>query len=62
MLTLHGVSKPVSVEVRHEGEAYTGSTRLKQTDFGIQPVSVAGGAVKVKDEVEISFKIYAAAK
>jgi hypothetical protein len=50
------------VEVRHEGEAYTGSTRLKQTDFGIQPVSVAGGAVKVKDEVEISFKIYAAAK
>jgi polyisoprenoid-binding protein YceI len=60
MLTLRGVSKPVSMEVRREGEVYTGSARFKQTDFGIQPVSIAGGVVKVKDELEISFKIYVA--
>jgi len=61
-LTLHGVSKPVAVEVRHDGEMYAGSTRFKQTDFGIKPVKVAGGAVKVKDELDISFKIRAAGK
>jgi hypothetical protein len=31
---------------------------LKQTDFGIQPVSVAGGTIKVKDELEIEFTIF----
>jgi hypothetical protein len=30
---------------------------LKQTDFGITPVTVAGGTVKVKDEVKIEFEI-----
>ena len=36
---------------------YIGSTHLKQTDFGITPVRIAGGTVKVKDEVEMSFEI-----
>lgn len=61
-LTLHGVSKPVAVEVRRDGDTYAGSARLKQTDFGIQPVRIAGGAVKVKNELDISFKIRATAK
>ena len=30
---------------------------LKQTDYGITPISVAGGAVKVKDELNIDFDI-----
>jgi hypothetical protein len=30
---------------------------LKQRDFGITPVSVAGGTVKVKDQVKIEFDI-----
>ena len=33
-------------------------TALKQTTFGIKPISVAGGTIKVKDEVEIDFAIY----
>jgi polyisoprenoid-binding protein YceI len=61
-LTLHGVSKVISVEVRRDGEAYAGSARLKQSDFGIQPVTIGGGVVKVKDELDISFKIYSAAE
>jgi hypothetical protein len=58
MLSLHGVSKPVRLAVKRMGEAYAAHTVLKQTDFGIQPVSVGGGLVKVKNEVEIDFQIF----
>lgn len=58
-LQLHGVSKPVAVEVRLEGNVYTGSARIKQTDFGIKPVSAVGGTVKVRNDLDITFKIYA---
>jgi hypothetical protein len=30
---------------------------LKQTDYGITPVKIAGGAVKVKDEIVIEFSV-----
>jgi hypothetical protein len=30
---------------------------LKQRDFGITPVSIAGGTVKVKNELTIDFDI-----
>jgi polyisoprenoid-binding protein YceI len=56
-LTLHGESRPVMVEVREQGGHYVGSARLKQTDFGIKPIKVAGGAVKVKDEIRVDFDI-----
>lgn len=61
-LTLHGVSKSIVVTVKQAGDAYSGNARIKQTDFAIQPVRVAGGAVKVKDEVEVQFDIYALPK
>ena len=54
-LSLHGEVRLVTLTVKKEGGRWTGSTRLKQTDFGMQPVSVAGGTVKVKDEVKIEF-------
>jgi hypothetical protein len=57
-LTLHGVSKSIEVSVKQVGDAYSGNAFIKQTDFGIQPVSVASGAVKVKDELEVHFDIY----
>src|SRR5882762_8456889 len=56
-LSLHGVTRPVSVIVRRTGEAYAGHVLIKQTDFGIKPVSVAGGTIKVKNEVDIDFQI-----
>jgi polyisoprenoid-binding protein YceI len=58
-LTLHGVSKSIVVAVRQAGDAYSGKALIKQTDFGIQLVRAAGGAVRVKDEVEVQFDIYA---
>ena len=57
-LTLHGVSKPVSLTVKQAGDSYTGHTVLKQTDFGIKPISVSGGMIKVKNEVEIDFQVF----
>jgi len=56
-LSLHGVTKPVSIVARLENGHYTGRFALKQRDFGITPVSIAGGTVKVKDELTIEFDI-----
>ncbi len=56
-LTLHGVTKPVELPTTLANGRYTGSVKMKQTDFGIAPVSVAGGTVKVKDVIEIVFEI-----
>jgi polyisoprenoid-binding protein YceI len=57
-LSLHGVTKPVSLTVRQTGDSYTTHTVLKQTDFGIKPISIGGGMIKVKNEVEIDFQIF----
>ena len=58
-LSLHGVTKPVSLTVKLTDGAYTTHTVLKQTDFGIKPISIGGGMIKVKNEVEIDFRILA---
>jgi len=58
-LTLHGASGTVTVDVHNESGAYVGEAKIRQTQFGIQPVSVAGGTVKVKDELRINFAIVA---
>jgi polyisoprenoid-binding protein YceI len=57
-LSLHGVTKPVRLTVTLTGGSYTAHTVLKQTDFGIKPISVGGGMVKVKNELEIDFQIF----
>jgi polyisoprenoid-binding protein YceI len=56
-LTLHGMSKTVTLNVTKDGGAFLTHTTLKQTDFGIKPVSVGGGMVKVKDQIDIEFRI-----
>jgi hypothetical protein len=58
-LSLHGVTKSVSLNVKQSGDAWVTRTVLKQTDFGIRPISIAGGMVKVKDEIQIDFQIFA---
>lgn len=56
-LTLHGETHPIVVAVTNDRGRYRGTASFNQTAFGIKPVSVAGGAVKVKDEVSIDFDI-----
>src|SRR6266404_6775259 len=63
-LDLHGVEKPVSLPLQFhvEGDQLVaaGEVSLLQTEYGITPVSVAGGSVKVKDKLRIGFTIVAA--
>jgi hypothetical protein len=56
-LELHGQIHEVTVKVGLDNNHYRGSATVKQSDFGIAPISIAGGAVKVKDEVTIDFDI-----
>ena len=62
-LTLHGVTRSLSVPVQAELTvnriAAHGTFSVKQSDYGIQPVSVAG-VVSVRDALEIHFTIAAA--
>src|SRR5262249_52543234 len=58
-LQLHGQTHAVTISVTEPSTElalgkppavrhFTGTTTLKQTDFGIKPITIAGGAVKVK--------------
>jgi polyisoprenoid-binding protein YceI len=62
-LTLHGVkrSQPVSARVSVNGNTLraTGDFSVRQSDYEIRPVSALGGAVKLKDELKLSFDIAA---
>jgi polyisoprenoid-binding protein YceI len=63
-LKLHGVEKPVNFPLRVNAEANElrgeGEVSILQTDYGITPVKVGGGSVKVKDKLKITFNIVAA--
>ena len=56
-LTLHGQQHAVAMSVTLVGGRYKGTATIKQTDFGITPISVAGGTVKVKDDIKVDFEI-----
>jgi polyisoprenoid-binding protein YceI len=56
-LTLHGRTSAVDVDVVLRDGHFEGSAQLKQHDFGMTPISIGGGTVKVKDEVRIEFTI-----
>jgi len=62
-LNLHGVEKPVTFPLRVTANANElhgdGELSVLQTDYGITPVKVAGGSVKVKDKLKITFNIVA---
>lgn len=59
-LTLKGVTRslvlPLRVSLEGDVLEASGQVVLKQTDFGIQPVSIAG-VVKVKNELGLDYKI-----
>jgi polyisoprenoid-binding protein YceI len=62
-LTLHGVtnSQALAAQVVLLGDTLRafGEFSLRQTAYGIKLVSVAGGTLKLKDEVKFSFDIVA---
>ena len=62
-LTMHGVTNsqtiPVRVALFGSMLRASGDFSLEQTDYNIKLVSVAGGALKLKDELKFSFEIVA---
>jgi len=62
-LALHGVtrSQPIVVRVALLGSMLraSGDFSLDQTDYDIKLVSVAGGSLKLKDELKFSFEMVA---
>jgi polyisoprenoid-binding protein YceI len=62
-LTFHGVnrSEPITTRVTWMGSMLraSGEFSLNQSNYDVKPVSVAGGALKLKDELKFSFEIVA---
>jgi polyisoprenoid-binding protein YceI len=65
-LSFHGVklNQPVNARIAEFGEMLraSGEFTLRQSDYGVKPISVAGGALKVKDELKFSFEMVARKK
>ena len=62
-VTLHGMTRtipvPLDVEARPGDWIVSGAFRLNQTDFGIVPLSLLGGAIEVQDAIDLHFRIHA---
>src|SRR5450830_302750 len=64
-ITLHGVTRTVQVpteiiEAADGGKLQaSGKVLLKQSDFGITPFAILGGAMAVQDQMELAFQITA---
>jgi polyisoprenoid-binding protein YceI len=63
MLIIRGKSSPVTIPVtvtRMDDGTYrvTGTYKLKQTTFGIEPIRLIGGTVRVKDEIRTEWELY----
>lgn len=52
-LSLHGVERPLRVEVRRVERAHVAEARLHQPDFGIEPYRAMLGALRVQAEVAV---------
>ncbi len=62
-LSLHGVTRPqpVNARVLVHGDMLraSGEVPIRQADYKLKPVTVAGSMMKVKDEVKLTFDIVA---
>ena len=62
-ITLHGVTRsfdvPTVVERSESALTASGTLQLRQTDFGIVPMSLLGGAIAVRDDLALRFRIAA---
>ena len=62
-VSLHGVTRlaelPVTLASSGGEFSASGRIKLRQTDFGIKPLSILGGALQVQDEFDLAFSIRA---
>lgn len=55
----HSVAVPMHYQVRADEIVATGEFPLAQTDIGLTPFSAAGGALKVRNSIEIRLRLVA---
>ncbi len=64
--TLRGVTQPqqitAQISVDNSRLHATGEFTVRQSSYGIKPVSVAGGTLKIKDDVKVTFDLVARKK
>ena len=62
-ITLHGNERtfrvPVRIEFAEDSMRITGDLVFNQTDFGITPLSILGGAIAVQDSVTLHYRVRA---
>jgi hypothetical protein len=62
-ITLHGITRTIpasaSIDIAADSITVTGRFAFAQTDFGIKPFSLFGGALAVRDGVDLRFRIQA---
>jgi polyisoprenoid-binding protein YceI len=62
-ITLHGVTRtvaaPARIDIAADAVTASGTLQLRQSDFGITPMSVMGGAMTVQDTMELRYRIVA---
>src|SRR5689334_20654697 len=62
-LSLHGITRecPINAQMIASEDMLraNGEFPIRQSDFGIKPVSAVGGTIKLKDELKFSFDIVA---
>ncbi len=62
-ITLNGVTRstqvPAHVDTGVDELSATGQLSIEQTDFGITPFSILGGAIQVQNQVDLRFRIRA---
>lgn len=62
-MTLHGTTRameiPAQIDTLADGIVVSGRLAFRQSDFGIVPYSVLGGALQVQDQVDLRFRIVA---
>ena len=65
-LTLRGVTQPqqitAQISVDDSQLRATGEFTVRQSSYGIKPVSVAGGTLRIKDDVKVTFDLVARKK
>jgi len=53
------IDVPTTVRITRDDVRASGRVPIQQTEFGITPFSVAGGAIQVADEVDVRFEFVA---
>lgn len=62
-ITLHGLTRTFKIPAQLEAEPaamrIVGSLEFNQSDFGITPFSIFGGAIQVQDRISLRFSMHA---